>query len=188
MTLRQPRPLADRSQAVALCSGLISTGDVRLPTPPRKAARMPRKPAVRIACVLARTAARHRMPLTAAQIRVLACVTADELTRKVHPLPVPEPHRYAVPVPGGFLTAGQLEVLRLAANGRSNEQIAASTHRSLHSVKTRMRLILKRLGAADRTQAVAVAMARGILDPADIDLPEGLPRSKPGRKPQAGAA
>ncbi|MEV8474878.1 helix-turn-helix transcriptional regulator [Streptomyces sp. NPDC051173] len=140
---------------------------------------MPRKPVVRITGALARTATRHRMPLTAAQIRVLAGATADELSK-----PRPGAGADGRVLPGAFLTADQLEVLKLAANGSCTEQIASATGRTVHTVKSQVRLILQRLGAVDRTQAVAVAMARGLLDPADIRLPEGMPRRKSGRKPR----
>lgn len=158
------------------------TADARIPTA-REDRLMPRKPAARIAVVLARTATRHRMPLSPAQIRILAGATADELARTDR-----EPESDDRVLPGGLLTTGQLEVLKLVANGLGNEQIAKATHRTMHTVKTQLRAITQRLGAVGRAHAVAVAMARGLLDPADIELPVGLPRRKPGPKPQAGAA
>lgn len=144
---------------------------------------MPRKPAAHIAAVLAQTAARHQMPLTPAQIRVLAGATADELAR-----PHPGAGADGRVLPGAVLAADQLEVLRLAANGAGTEQIASAQGRSVHAVKSQIQGILQRLGAIDRTQAVAVVMARGLLTPADIKLPEAKPRRKRARNSARKAA
>jgi two-component system, NarL family, response regulator len=63
------------------------------------------------------------------------------------------------------LTARQREVLRLAAEGKSNEEIGTQLFISAGTVKAHMRSILSKLAARDRTQAIATATRRGILRP-----------------------
>ncbi|WP_049622169.1 response regulator [Frateuria defendens] len=62
------------------------------------------------------------------------------------------------------LTARELCVLRLVALGRKNRSIAGLLSISEETVKARIRNILAKLGAADRTHAVTIAMRRGFLD------------------------
>jgi two-component system, NarL family, response regulator len=57
----------------------------------------------------------------------------------------------------------ELEVLAGMSKGRSNKEIAIALHLSEHTVKTYVKGVLSKLGAADRAGAVAVAFARGIL-------------------------
>jgi DNA-binding NarL/FixJ family response regulator len=61
------------------------------------------------------------------------------------------------------LTAQELEVLRLVADGLTNQEIAQQTHQSLESVKLRLRRSFHKLGANDRAQAVAVAVRRSLI-------------------------
>lgn len=61
------------------------------------------------------------------------------------------------------LTAQELEVLRLVADGQTNQEIAQQTHQSLESVKLRLRRSFHKLGATDRAQAVAVAVRRNLI-------------------------
>lgn len=138
------------------------------------------KPAPRVAAALARTAALHHMRVSPAQIRILAGTACDEITRAES--------ADDAPLPGTFLTSNQVALLKLAANGHTNEEIAAITCRSINTIKTQVRRILERLGAHDRGHAVAICLARGFLDPVDIRLPQGHPRGRPGRKPCNGAA
>ena len=63
-----------------------------------------------------------------------------------------------------LLTAREIDVLRGAAQGKSNEQIAAALFISIHTVKNHIQSILSKLGAADRTHAVTVALKRGFID------------------------
>jgi two-component system, NarL family, nitrate/nitrite response regulator NarL len=62
------------------------------------------------------------------------------------------------------LTPRELEVLALAAQGRSTPQIAGGLHLSAATVKTHLQNAYDKLGVTDRTAAVAVAMRRGLLD------------------------
>lgn len=61
------------------------------------------------------------------------------------------------------LTARELMVLRLVASGLSNRDIASALGISERTVKFHVTAILNRLGADNRTQAVALAARRGLL-------------------------
>jgi len=62
------------------------------------------------------------------------------------------------------LTQGEIEVLRLIAAGNANKQIAAQLSISEETVKGRVRNILSKLGANDRTHAVTIGLKRGFLN------------------------
>lgn len=61
------------------------------------------------------------------------------------------------------LSAGELEVLREIAKARSNDEIAIALGVSASLVKARVRSILLKLGAQDRTHAVIIAIKRGVI-------------------------
>jgi DNA-binding NarL/FixJ family response regulator len=63
-----------------------------------------------------------------------------------------------------MLTPRELDVLRGAAQGKSNEEIATALYISMHTVKNHIKSVLSKLGAADRTHAVTVALKRGFID------------------------
>lgn len=62
------------------------------------------------------------------------------------------------------LTGRELQVIRLLAAGNRNRAIAEHMHLSEHTVKTHLRNISAKLGAQGRTEAIAIARARGLLD------------------------
>jgi two-component system nitrate/nitrite response regulator NarL len=62
------------------------------------------------------------------------------------------------------LTAGEMDMLGLLAEGRTTTQIGARLQMSDATVKTHLRKTYEKLGVADRTAAVAVAIRRGLLD------------------------
>jgi DNA-binding NarL/FixJ family response regulator len=62
------------------------------------------------------------------------------------------------------LSARELSVLRLVALGNSNRSIGQALNISEETVKTRIKNILAKLGALDRTHAVTLAVKRGFLD------------------------
>jgi len=62
------------------------------------------------------------------------------------------------------LTARELEVLRLIAQGRANKEIAAAIGVSERTVKFHVSGILGRLGAANRTEAVSRAAQLGLIE------------------------
>jgi DNA-binding CsgD family transcriptional regulator len=61
------------------------------------------------------------------------------------------------------LTARELEILRLVAQGRSNGEIGKQLFISTKTVSVHVSNILAKLGAAGRTEAAAVARDRGLL-------------------------
>jgi DNA-binding NarL/FixJ family response regulator len=61
------------------------------------------------------------------------------------------------------LTARELEVLRHVAAGNRNQDIAEKLFISEETVKVHVKHIMEKLGAGDRTQAVAIALRRGII-------------------------
>ncbi|MFK3741082.1 response regulator [Massilia sp. TN1-12] len=65
---------------------------------------------------------------------------------------------------GDALSPRELDVLRLAARGRSNREIAALLGIGEATVKTHMSTMLVKLGASDRTHAVTLAAQRGFID------------------------
>jgi DNA-binding NarL/FixJ family response regulator len=61
------------------------------------------------------------------------------------------------------LSTRELEVLRLIGKGRSNKEIASALGIVEGTVKAHVTNIFGKLGAADRTQAITIAMKRQIL-------------------------
>ena len=62
------------------------------------------------------------------------------------------------------LSGREIEVLRQVAAGNSNKIVASELSLSEHTVKGHLRNILSKLGANDRTDAVMIALKRGILE------------------------
>ena len=65
--------------------------------------------------------------------------------------------------PGPGLTAREIEVLRLVAKGRTNLEIAEELRITRGTAKWFVSSILSKLGVDDRTEAVTMALERGIL-------------------------
>jgi two-component system, NarL family, response regulator YdfI len=61
------------------------------------------------------------------------------------------------------LTAREREVLEMLAQGHGNKQIAARLNISEHTVKFHVASILAKLGASTRTEAVSLALRRGLI-------------------------
>jgi DNA-binding NarL/FixJ family response regulator len=61
------------------------------------------------------------------------------------------------------LTAAEIDVLRLIADGNANKEIAAQLSITEETVKSRVRNILSKLGANDRTHAAMIGLKRGII-------------------------
>jgi len=62
------------------------------------------------------------------------------------------------------LTEAEVDVLRLIAAGNANKQIAAQLSITEDTVKGRVKNILSKLGANDRTQAAMIGLRRGIIE------------------------
>jgi DNA-binding NarL/FixJ family response regulator len=67
------------------------------------------------------------------------------------------------PAPDAVLTARESEVLGLVATGHSNKQIAVALGIGESTVKTHLLKVFDKLGVADRTRAVTLAMERGLI-------------------------
>lgn len=65
--------------------------------------------------------------------------------------------------PTDDLTPREREILRLLAEGLANREIAALLGLSDHTVKFHLRAVFTKLGAHSRTEAVSVAVRRGLL-------------------------
>jgi len=61
------------------------------------------------------------------------------------------------------LTTREVEVLRQVAGGNRNRDIAEHLFISEETVKVHVKHVMDKLGASDRTEAVAIALRRGII-------------------------
>jgi DNA-binding NarL/FixJ family response regulator len=61
------------------------------------------------------------------------------------------------------LTEREVDVLRHVAGGNRNRDIAERLFISEETVKVHMKHIMEKLGASDRTQVIAIAVRRGII-------------------------
>jgi two-component system, NarL family, response regulator len=61
------------------------------------------------------------------------------------------------------LTPREIEVLRLAAKGLRNRDIARVIGRTEETVKVHLKHLMSKLGASDRTEAATLALQRGII-------------------------
>jgi len=61
------------------------------------------------------------------------------------------------------LSNRELEVLKLVAQGKPNQEIATELYISESTVKYHINSVLSKLGVSDRTQAVLIALKRGIV-------------------------
>jgi two-component system, NarL family, response regulator len=98
------------------------------------------------------------------------CSTPDLLAaiRKVHAGGTHVSERAAAriaerAIAGAALSPREIEVLKLIASGKSNKEIAGELFVSEGTVKTHVINIHHKLGVDDRTEAVVVAIKRGIL-------------------------
>ena len=75
------------------------------------------------------------------------------------------------PVDGGTgseLSEREHEVLRIAATGQSNKDVAAALGISPRTVQEHLRNVFRKLGAASRTEAVVTALRLGLIDLEDL--------------------
>jgi len=73
-------------------------------------------------------------------------------------------HEIAQHVMDETLTPAEAAVLNLIAAGNSNKQIASKLSVTEETVKSRVKNILSKLGANDRTHAAMIGLRRGIID------------------------
>lgn len=78
-------------------------------------------------------------------------------------LPVAVAAKLAEFTPRVELTKREVELLRHVAEGMRNKEIAHAIGRTEGTVKTHLKNILQKLGVNDRTEAVTLALQRGII-------------------------
>jgi DNA-binding NarL/FixJ family response regulator len=90
-----------------------------------------------------------------------------EVVRQVHAGRKRIPHEIAAHlaehVSDESLTPREIDVLQHVAGGNRNRDIAERLFISEETVKVHIKHIMEKLGASDRTQAVAIAVRRGII-------------------------
>jgi DNA-binding NarL/FixJ family response regulator len=101
---------------------------------------------------------------------LLKSAPLDELVgviRKVHAgrkhLPAELAENLAVHVGGEALTDREIDVLRRIAEGDRNRDIGEQLKIAEETVKVHVKHIMEKLGAKDRTQAVAIGIRRGVI-------------------------
>jgi two-component system NarL family response regulator len=65
--------------------------------------------------------------------------------------------------PGAALSPREADVVKLISEGQSNREIAAQLAIAENTVKNHVRSILRKLGALNRAQAAAIAVASGVI-------------------------
>jgi len=90
-----------------------------------------------------------------------------EVIRKVHAGKKPIPPQIAAQLAEHYgdesLTEREIDVLRQIAGGNRNRDIAEKLFISEETVKVHIKHVMEKLGASDRTQAVAIGVRRGII-------------------------
>ena len=105
-----------------------------------------------------------------AAIRLVAAgdsLLAPSVTKRLIEAYISQPEQTATPAPEGLdeLSARELEVLRLVAQGNTNREIADALYLSPLTVKTHVSRILTKLRARDRVQLVVIAYQSGLASP-----------------------
>ena len=62
------------------------------------------------------------------------------------------------------LSAREISIIQLAAKGFSSPEVAEMLGISVNSVKTHFRHIFEKMDVSDRTEAVTLAISRGIIE------------------------
>lgn len=73
----------------------------------------------------------------------------------------PEAVAEAMRVPDNPLSARDIEIVRLASQGRTPEEIGAALHLSAGTVRNNLAAINRKVGARNRIEAIRVAVSRG---------------------------
>ena len=80
----------------------------------------------------------------------------DDLKQSIEPKPS------AIPVYPAGLTQREVEVLKLVATGKTDREVAGELTISVGTVNTHVKNILNKTGSANRTEATAFAIQRGL--------------------------
>jgi len=112
----------------------------------------------------------HRSLAAGARAYVLKSMPPKELVeviRKVHAGKKPIAPQIAAQLAEHYgdeaLTQREIDVLRQIAGGNRNRDIAEKLFISEETVKVHIKHLMEKLGASDRTQAVAIGVRRGII-------------------------
>ena len=112
----------------------------------------------------------HRALAAGARAYVLKSMPPKELVeviRKVHAGKKPIAPQIAAQLAEHYgdesLTEREIDVLRQIAGGNRNRDIAEKLFISEETVKVHIKHVMEKLGASDRTQAVAIGVRRGII-------------------------
>ena len=108
-----------------------------------------------------RAGARGALPKTSSQDEIISAIRKIASGGRVIPKSMERDIALSRLAPE--LTARQIEVLRLASRGFTNQDIASILGISPNSVKDHMKLIFQRLGVSKRSEAVAIALRDGLL-------------------------
>jgi DNA-binding NarL/FixJ family response regulator len=92
---------------------------------------------------------------------VVSAIRAVHRGERVIPIPVAA--RLAEYPERSSLTQRELEVLALVAKGLSNKEVADAIGRTEETAKIHLKNIFAKLNVADRTEAVTVALSRGLI-------------------------
>ena len=92
---------------------------------------------------------------------LLACIKAVHDGRTHIPFAIAQ--RLAETIGAPSLTDREMEVLELVSEGKANKEIAAQLSITEGTVKTHVSAILEKLNASHRTEAVTIALRRGLL-------------------------
>lgn len=159
MTVTEARPQAPHGPAVGRPTSMCIVVPQIGPGEGAAIARNLRRHGNRHAIVLARRGEpREVVALLAAGVRG---AVATEPVREVPTTPPPVPR---APSTGGLsLTAREISVLALVAEGHSNRAIGEILDLSALTVKSHLARIARKLGTGDRAALVAVALRRGLI-------------------------
>jgi len=90
-----------------------------------------------------------------------------DVIRQVHAgkkkIPIPIAAKLAEHYSDELLSDREVEVLRHLGDGKRNRDIAEKLFIAEETVKAHMKHILTKLGANDRTHALAIALRRGVI-------------------------
>ncbi len=120
---------------------------------------------------LLKSAPRHQLLSAVRSAAAGDALLAPDVTRRLIERFVATPPRGASTPEMERLSTRELEVLRLAARGLSNIEMAAALHLAETTLKSHVSAILAKLGLRDRVQAVVYAYETGIVVPGD-DAPD----------------
>ena len=76
-----------------------------------------------------------------------------------------EPNEKKIPVSGHVqLTASEMDIVRLIADGLTNKEIAQKKFLSIHTIMTHRKNIMRKLGASNASEMIMFAIKAGIID------------------------